>query len=204
MVIPISPHTQCSSDTRPPIRPMREFPFSNCFHWLGSLLYIRMRRHGPDRHGVDASRAIRLDSDQNHATSWTFKQDLDRMNALRSQSDRDESSSIAAASDYETIHAVPEWALLDPVVREACSPVDFSEKRRQAVAGAATNHVRRPPLQELPPDLVVPFRARNLPPLVRHFLALTAPASRSIQTRRTVTSTRGSIHQKERYPRYLR
>ena len=102
MVIPIFPNTQCSSDTRPVIRPLQNFPFPNCFHWLESLSYIRMRRHSPF---VDDSRAIRLDSEQNHATSWTFRQDFDRMAAVLSQGEPDGSSSSSPTPEDEFMNA---------------------------------------------------------------------------------------------------
>ena len=148
MVIPIFPNTQCSSDTRPVIRPLQNFPFPNCFHWLESLSYICMRRHSPF---VDDSRAIRLDSEQNHATSWTFRQDFDRMAAVLSQGEPDGSSSSFPTPEDEFMNAVPDWALLDPIVREACTPIDFSEKRRRAKAHAAPQD---PPKHSPPqPDL---------------------------------------------------
>ena len=127
MVVPIFPNTQCSSDTRRPIRPLRDFPFPNCFHWINANTYVRMRRHSTPF--VDDSRAIRLDSDQDYAALWTFKQDYERMKTLPSNRDLDDSSSMASSSEGGS-SAVPSWALQDPVIQEACSFLEFSEWQR--------------------------------------------------------------------------
>ncbi|KAM5537845.1 hypothetical protein V8D89_008487 [Ganoderma adspersum] len=149
MVVPIFPNTQCSSDTRQPIHPLRDFPFPNCFHWINANTYVRMRRHSAPF--VDDSRAIRLDSDQDYAALWTFRQDYERMKTLPPNHDSDDSSSIASSSEEES-SAVPSWALQDPIVREACSSVEFSEWQRWRDAMAGADVQERPRKPSLPGD----------------------------------------------------
>ena len=149
MVVPIFPNTQCSSDTRRPIRPLRDFPFPNCFHWINASTYVRMRRHSTPF--VDDSRAIRLDSDQDYAALWAFKQDYERMKTLPPNRDLDDSSSIASLSEEES-PAVLNCALEGPVVREARFSVEFSEWQRWRDAMAGEDVQERPRKPSLPCD----------------------------------------------------
>ena len=121
MVIPIFPNTQCSSDTRPPIRPTPDFPFPNCFHWMDTITNIRIRR--PASGFMDDSQAIRLEPQQHHATIDTFMQDYPRMNEVMLEEGDDD-------TEDELPDEVPTWALGDPVVRRACCSFDPSEYRR--------------------------------------------------------------------------
>nr|VWP01925.1 Candidapepsin-4 (EC (ACP 4) (Aspartate protease 4) (Secreted aspartic protease 4) [Ganoderma boninense] len=119
MVIPIFPNTQCSSATRPSIRPTPDFPFPNCFHWIDSITDVRVRR--PACGFTDDSRAIRLESPQHHATRRTFKQDYVRMDEVLDNEGEEEPVVTRPPA------MVPAWALRDPIIRKACCAFDPSQ-----------------------------------------------------------------------------
>ena len=125
MVVPIFPNTQCSSENRPPILPTSTFPLPNCFHWIENITKIRVQRR-PHGELFDNSRSVRLNGRQHFALQRAFSDDYDRVVSSSASDSGDDNTSATegyAPSRTRSHLVIPSYALHDPKVRQACSPL---------------------------------------------------------------------------------
>ncbi|KAI0327943.1 hypothetical protein GY45DRAFT_1436586 [Cubamyces sp. BRFM 1775] len=101
MVIPIYPNTN-HPDGRSPVRTETPFPFPNCYHWVDSMVIVRIRRKDEP---YDDANAVRITPKQHVMIEMEFSDDYKRIDAFeRKRIHMDAEASDAPAEATQSVH----------------------------------------------------------------------------------------------------